>query len=115
MNRRGFLGIFVAAAGVALLAPSAPAQASTLFDELKDGGVEPCNDAADVAEADLPAEKAEDAQYYYRRRYYRRPRAYYRPRVYYRPRYVVRRRRRYVCRNFINSWGRVRRRCWWTY
>ncbi len=106
MDRRIFikslLGVAGAVATVTALAPSA--HALPLLDELQAmdaKGVNPLNVA--TSEADLPAEGATEAQYYYgpRRRYYRR--RYYRP-VYRRP---IRR-----CRSFVNRAGRLVRRCW---
>lgn len=103
MNRRSFLGGLLAAggAGAVLTAASGPAQAASLLDELK------TFDAKALApEGDLPAEGAQDAQYYYGRprRHYYRPRPYYAP-----PRYV----RRRVCRRYVDAWGRWVRRCFW--
>lgn len=105
MNRRAFLGGLLAAggAGAVLTAASRPAEAANLLDELK------TFDAKALApEADLPAETAQDAQYYY----YGRPR-HYRPRPYYRPRRYYAPPRRRVCRRYIDAWGRWVRRCFW--
>lgn len=106
MDRRIFvksiLGVAGAAATVAVFTPRA--EASPLLDQLKAmdaAGANPAKAAADAA--DLPAEGAAEAQYYYgpRRRHWGRP---YVRRRYWRP---VRR-----CRTFVNRWGRLVRRCW---
>ena len=95
MDRRSFLASLMGvAAGAAALSVAGVAHAAS-------APVQPVAPSADVPNADLPAEGAEDAQYYVvrRRRYYRprRARYYYRPRrvryVYRRP--VYRRRVRY--------------------
>ncbi|MBX9741655.1 MAG: hypothetical protein K2X62_16390 [Beijerinckiaceae bacterium] len=104
MDRRLFIQSLLGVAGsaVAVTALSTKAQASTLMDELQAmdaAAASPVKAAA--AEADLPAEGAAEAQYYYRRRYAPRRRFYYA-----RPRY---RRRCVVTRN---RWGRLVRRCW---
>ncbi len=78
------------------------AQASSLYDELAAGKL---NGA--VPDADIPAEGAEEAQYY-RRRYWGAPRwrnRYWRRRRWYRP---VRR-----CWWRRNRWGRLVRVCRW--
>jgi len=108
MDRRIFIKSLLGVAGAAVAASAfAPrAEALPLLDELKDMDAKGANPLKAAApEADLPAEGATEAQYYYgpRRRHYRR--RYYRPyRRFYRP---VRR-----CRTFVNRWGRLVRRCW---
>ncbi len=105
---RGLLGIAGAAAAASVLAPSA--EAAPLLDTLKD------MDAGKVAnplanEADLPAEGAQESQFYFGggRRVYRRP-VYYRRPIYRRPVYYrpVRRAR---CVWVRNRFGGLVRRC----
>ncbi|MDB5650757.1 MAG: hypothetical protein JWL62_2277 [Hyphomicrobiales bacterium] len=102
MDRRIFIQSLLGVAGTAVAATAftSKAQALPLLDELKamDAAGSP-GTLVSGSEADLPAEGAIEAQYYYRRRYYR-PRAYYRPRPIYRR-----------CRTFVNRWGRLVRRC----
>ncbi len=106
MNRRAFLGSLLAFGAAGLAAASQPAQAATLFDELK--ALETAPDGQQAAANDLPAEGAKPAQYYRRRGYGYRPRRVVYRRPYYRPVY----RRRVVCRTYVNRWGRLQRRCY---
>lgn len=107
MDRRLFIRSLLGVAGsaVAVSAFSSKAQALPLLDELQAmdaAGSNPLQAAA-ASDADLPAEGAEEAQYYYRRRYAPRRRYYYAPRRYY---------RRPRCAWVRNRWGRLVRRCW---
>lgn len=117
MDRRKFLtGLFAASGAAAALAISGgTAEASSLkefslLDELT--AVEACEEApAEIAAdaADLPAEQAADAHYYFRRPRYRHVR---------RPRRHVYRRVRYTHRVRHAHYGRrrvVRQRCWYVH
>jgi hypothetical protein len=104
MDRRNFLlgilGVAGAAGATAAFMPKA--EAAPLLDQLKgmDAGTV-ANPLADAA--DLPAEGAQETQFYYRRRgYYRRP-------FVYRRRFAPVYRRR--CTVFRNRWGQLVRRC----
>ncbi len=113
MNRRGFLtglfGVAAATAAAAAFAPAAKAaQAESLLDTLQGMDAGTVENPLAATDADLPAEGAQETQFYFgvrRRPVYRR--AYYRP--------IVRRRvvyRRPRCVWVRNRFGRVIRRCY---
>lgn len=97
MDRRNLLrSIFALGGAATVLVMPKSSQAASLFDEL-----EQMEAKALTQDADLPAEGAEDAQYYRGRRrcWWTRDRWGRRVRV---------------CRRAPPPWRRRRRRCWWT-
>ncbi|GLK77929.1 hypothetical protein GCM10008171_31830 [Methylopila jiangsuensis] len=114
MDRRSLVLGLLGACGAAALPVFAARPAGAAPLSARPAEALPAAEPVDMAEGGVAPDgsSVENAQHHRRRRYRRRHRRHYGHRrygYYRRPRRYYRRRR---CRTYVNSWGRLVRRCW---